>query len=128
MAATNVHRFKLGIRRHVDETQSEIRSRTRAVALRAHRDLVLGTRVDTGRARGNWQVGEGKPPKGYDDDALDKTGQKTLTEGARTILESSGDETIWLHNGLPYIAVLEKLDHMLVGAVEAARTWLRSRR
>ncbi len=36
----------------------ERRERTRAVALHALSGVVLGTRVDTSRARSNWQVAE----------------------------------------------------------------------
>lgn len=131
MAATNIRQFTLGVRRFVKETETERRRLTRAVALRALRGVVLGTRVDTGRARGNWQATEGSPASGELDRA-DAAGSEgtvdTLSLEGRKILAMRGDDIIWLHNGVPYIGVLEDKDKMVAGNVQALRTWLRSRR
>ena len=126
MALTNVAAFTLGVRRFVDKQDEKRRKVTKGVAMYAHRNLVFGTRVDTGRARGNWQTEVGDFPDGHDPNRFDPTGAATLAEGSATILSSSGDEFIGIHNGVPYIAVLESWDHTLAGTVEAARTWLRS--
>ncbi len=134
MALTNVREFNLRISEHpdrVDERHAEI---TKAVAVRALTDVTLGTRFDTGRARGNWQVQEGAPPEGFDAAAYDPIGRgieggsarDPIEEGTDVILESTGRDIIWIHNGVPYIGVLERLDKMLVGTVSALRTWLGS--
>ena len=126
MAVTNVRQFEMGLRRFQDRAERRRRGITKAVAIRALEGLVLGTRVDTGRARGNWQTGESRPPEGHDDRIADRGGTSTISIGGRQILAMEGDDVIWLHNGVPYIGILEDKDKMLVGTVEALRTWIRS--
>lgn len=129
MASTNITQFQAGIQAFVQNTEVVRRQRVRAVGLRALRGVVLKTRVDTGRLRGNWQVGETDPPEGEIDRA-DRAGSEgtadTVSAEAPKILEASGDDVIWLHNGLPYAVVWEREDKMVAGTVEALRTWLRS--
>lgn len=126
MALTNVTAFTLGIRRFAAQQEKKVEDVTKGVSLYAHRNLVMGTRVDTGRARGNWQTQESTPPEGHQPDKFDPTGAATIAEGAATISQASGQDVIWIHNGVPYISVLESWDHTLAGTVEAARTFLRS--
>ncbi len=127
MAVTsNLAQFQLGIRRFERKAEERRKGITKAVALRALQGLVSGTRVDTGRARGNWQLGEGAPPEGFDESKTDKTGSSTIGIGSREILAMEGDEVIWLHNGVPYIGVLEDKDKMLAGNVQALRAWLKA--
>lgn len=136
MAMTNVREFTLSLERRADEAEELHAQRTRAVALRALSDVVLGTRVDTGRTRGNWQVGEGTPPEGHDPGAYDPSGRGVeggsardpIAQGTQAIGAASGRDIIWLHNGVPYIGILERLDKMVTGTVAALRTWLGSRR
>jgi hypothetical protein len=47
-----------------DELTAEINKEARIVALKALRNVVLATPVDTGRARGNWRVGVNFDPTG----------------------------------------------------------------
>lgn len=124
MALTNIREFVLGIEAEKKNTKKAIQNRTKAAALFGLRNLVLGTRVDTGRARGNWQVGEGDPPQGHFPMRFDPSGQATIAEGSTEILSVDGDKIIWIHNGVPYIEFLEDLDHMLEGTYQALQTWL----
>jgi hypothetical protein len=126
MRVENATEFKLGVKRFGKESMERHEQIVRATALYALRNLVLGTRVDTGRARGNWQVAEGVPPSG-DIERLDPAGGQTLAAGSRSIQAASGSRIIWLHNGVPYIEVLEGWDRMLAGTYEATRTWLGAR-
>lgn len=127
MATTNVREFRLGIGEFISEADDRRKELTKVVAMRGLRDVVLGTRVDTGRARGNWQVDEGNPPTGQVE-RLDQTGGVTIAAGANEIGGASGKDIIWLHNGVPYIDILEGWDGMVVGAYEALRTWIGSLR
>jgi hypothetical protein len=79
---------------------------TRVYALEAMRRLVLKTPVDTGRARGNWQVGEGAPNATVTD-AVDPGGSRVAGELATAINALAGQQVVYLTNGLPYIPVLE---------------------
>lgn len=131
MALTNVREFTLSLSRRPEEARERHAQRTKAAALYALGSVVLGTRVDTGRARGNWQVTEGEPAIGYDPARFDQAGRlgnmDALSEGQAAVLNTSGRDIIWLHNGVPYIGVLEDMDKMVAGTVEATRTWLASR-
>lgn len=126
MAATNIREFTLGIDQFVDDAEDVRRKRVKAVSLRVVRDVVLGTRVDTGRMRGNWQTTVQQPATGYDPERKDKEGQATIGEGTSAVMSSSGDEMIWMHNGVPYVFVWEDRDRMVEGAVQAATTYLAS--
>lgn len=77
----------------------------KGLALEALKRLMEKTPVDTGRARGNWNVKRKKP----DHSTSDNTDQTvTLTKGEATIdgFELS-KEALYLSNGLPYIERLE---------------------
>lgn len=127
MAATsNIREFSLGVRAAAQRVGAKVEDVTQAVALRALNGVVLGTRVDTGRARGNWQVQLGSPPEGHDETLMDKVGSATIGRGARVISTAQGDRVVWLHNGVPYIGILEDRDKMVAGNVQALSTWLQS--
>jgi len=68
--------------------------------------IVFRTPVDTGRARGNWQIGIGEAPTGLTED--DEDGSQTNAEGLRRLGEyTSGVVTIWIVNNVNYISFLE---------------------
>ena len=99
----------------------------RTVALAIDQALILSTPVDTGRARGNWQVSIGAPldgevqglnllpskHKGKKASALIEaaTGGDTGTFAIKAALESTKDfkgGTIYIVNNLPYIVPLNE--------------------
>lgn len=135
MALTNVNEFVVGLERFANETEEKRKQIVRAAGMYGLRGVVFGTRVNTGRARGNWQAAEGQPPVGYDPFAFDAAGRgidggtvrDPIAEGAEVMLNASGNEVLWLHNGVPYIEVLEGWDGMVASTYEALRTWARSR-
>ena len=78
----------------------------RKVALQALSNVVKATPVDTGRARGNWQAGNGFPVL-EELETEDKGGAVTIATGAATIADAQFDQTIFLSNNVPYIVVLD---------------------
>jgi hypothetical protein len=130
VAITNLREFTISIRRGTEEAHEAHRRRTRAAMLYALQNLVLGSRVDTGRFRGNWQVTEGSPAEGYEQELYDFAGRfgnrDALVEETENVLQASGDEIIWAHNGVPYAEIIDAMDHVVLGAAEATRTWLDS--
>ena len=80
---------------------------TRAVALKALTGIVLGTPVDEGRARGNWQLSEGQPIM-TDVDLLDKGGSVAINKGVSVIQANRLKDymVFWITNNLPYIVPL----------------------
>lgn len=69
------------------------------------RDVVAGTPVDTGRARGNWQASIGSPADGTLE-KTDKNGGTTINKGAKVAKDATGN-VFYLTNNLPYIYRLE---------------------
>lgn len=77
-----------------------------AIAFDALGRVVLKTPVDTGRARGGWQinlneVGTGAGPKS-------KSGDRVLSAGLARINRAGLDDTIYITNSVPYIRDLER--------------------
>lgn len=70
--------------------------------------IVNRTPVDTGRARGNWQVTSGSPATGFDDDKKDDKGGATISDGFQKINNIPENEVVWITNNLPYINRLEE--------------------
>jgi hypothetical protein len=77
------------------------------VALELLSRIVYKTPVDTGRARGNWQVTLDTPATGYNTDKKDGTGTAAIAEGVSVITQAPNDGLIWITNNLPYIERLE---------------------
>lgn len=96
--------FEGGLEEWLDEVMDEADVLVRAVNLEALRGVVLMTPVDTGRARGNWQVG---PPEPAELDVLDPTGSLALATGSQEIAKAPRFGLLWISNGLVYIVPLE---------------------
>ena len=71
--------------------------------------VILRTAVDTGRARGNWQVSLNDPATDVLD-VEDKEGNTTIT-AAMDKTEGATGNVWWLTNNLPYIQKLESGTH-----------------
>lgn len=67
-----------------------------------YQKIVQRTPVDTGRARGNWQVTNAKPAENI----LDVT-QPDYIKASATIESTLGDTSLFITNNLPYICKLE---------------------
>lgn len=79
----------------------------RALTLNVLKDLIIGTPVKTGLARGNWQVTSMKPAE-EPVSTLDPDGSATLAKGSSGISENNFNTgPLWISNNLPYIADLE---------------------
>lgn len=70
------------------------------------RRVIERTPVDTGRARGNWQVSEGAPVL-TTVDTTDKSGGQTLRNGTGAIAALKPYTAAFITNNLRYIEVLE---------------------
>ena len=91
---------------------------TRAVALQMTNEVIQRTRVDTGRARGNWHAEINQAEENIFEFA--GGGQAAipfaLSHCNKAISEMYGHRWI-LSNNLPYIQPLETLDSMVRGTV-----------
>lgn len=94
-------RWTLDIGGYAERAGARIRNVRRAFLYALYSSIVGRTPVDTGRARGNWQVSAGSPRTRV----LRRTLRGPMPENAMP--EPSGDEPMYIANNLPYISVLE---------------------
>lgn len=101
------------------------------IVLEALRRLVMKTPVDTGRARGNWQVTIAAPAEGQLQET-DTIGTATILQGLEAIASLPAYEVVWISNNVDYIELLEHGHSkqapagMLAVTVEELRTMFRS--
>jgi len=120
--------------REIDAFARKIPLRTttlqKKVVLEALRRLVMKTPVDTGRARGNWQVTIGDPARGQTDET-DMIGTATIAQGLQALAGLPAYQVVWISNNVDYI---EELEHghskqapegMLAVTVEELRAMFR---
>lgn len=89
------------------ELESEVNKLARATMINVLKGVVLGTPVDTGRARGNWQVSVSSPNNSQTE-TLDKSGGNAIGLGVQKTQTAKNIKypVLWLTNNLPYIGVL----------------------
>jgi hypothetical protein len=78
----------------------------RKVSLDLYRSLVLKSPVDTGRFRGNWQVGIGAIDTATGS-AVDPTGEAAIARADSALQNVKVGGVIYLTNSLPYAIPLE---------------------
>jgi len=83
------------------------------IAFQILEGVVNMTPVDTGRARGNWQVELGDTPgsniKGTDIGTSSReAGGLTIQRGLSRISQVRLGESIWIYNNLSYVPILER--------------------
>lgn len=90
----------------VRTTREQASLATRKLALQALSGVVMRTPVDTGRARGNWQVSVGVDPGSGETGVLDKGGHSVISAGAQSIARQRAFTPIIIQNNVPYITRL----------------------
>jgi hypothetical protein len=102
MATISIGDWAKKTNRNLDET-------VRNIKINLFSGVVMDTRVDTGRMRGNWQTSTGKFI-GTETNRLDKQGTQVVQEVEATV---KADTVDYLSNNLPYVAVWEEKDGMV---------------
>lgn len=90
--------------RQVEERSGKL---LRETALRILTQVVQSTPVDTGRARGNWQVTVDSPVSS-EITRLDKVGGSTVASGQANMASARSGNTIYISNNVPYIGRLNE--------------------
>ena len=90
--------FNAGIEEEVNEVK-------RKAALQVLASVTLATPVDSGRARGNWNVSIDTPVTSSSENT-DKSGGSTIGKGSGVISRVLPGGTIYITNNLPYIVSL----------------------
>ncbi|WP_237133808.1 hypothetical protein [Pseudohongiella sp. O18] len=110
--------FLSDMNRITKRISSDVDQLGRAVKMEVFSGVILDTRVDTGRARGNWQASENVPMSG-EVDRLDTNGSAVIDEVSSKI---NGISLSYLTNNLPYIGVLEEKDAMVARNVQRVQS------
>ncbi len=97
-------RFSDAVAKFAAGTKTDIDRRVRGVTLALFRGVILGSPVDTGLFRGNWQTSVEQPVSGKVN-RIDKSGSEAIAEVIAN-MGGAGSKT-WLTNNLPYSEVLE---------------------
>lgn len=93
--------------RVIEDLEDHADRLVRAFTLEATSRVVLKTPVDKGRARGNWNVGRGKPDARADESRLDKNGGATIQRAKAQLPRLGAGDTVYVTNSLPYVPSLE---------------------
>jgi hypothetical protein len=97
------------LQRLTNKGRHDMAALAKALKVEAFSGIVLDTRVDTGRLRGNWQIQENTPATG-EIERLDKTGETVTREVAE---KASAKGLTYFVNNLPYAVVYEEEDGMV---------------
>lgn len=92
--------FSKGIENWGKKKMKKVKNLKKTYAFFLYSEVVKRTPVDTGRARANWNVSLGK----MDTSTTESTDKRV---NLSDIKESSGDESYYISNNLPYIKTLE---------------------
>lgn len=103
----SLQQFSLDILAFARKTRLNVDLVKRKICLDVFRSLVMKSPVDTGRFRGNWQIGVGSVNTDVGSQ-VDKSGSNAVT-GAMGIIESTvkAGQIVYLTNSLPYAVRLE---------------------
>jgi hypothetical protein len=89
-----------------EKVQGKVVEATKKIASEVLSRVVQKSPVDTGRFRGNWQVGIGDRPDGTLP-IEDKAGAGTIARGSAVIGRLAQPMTVYVTNNLPYARRLE---------------------
>jgi hypothetical protein len=107
MRGKSAREFAIDLRKFGVVTREQATIIFRKIALDLDTRVVLGTPVDTGRARGNWYPSINEPSQDVNMEKFDKSGGMAIGAITATTLGAKLGDVIWLTNNLPYILPLE---------------------
>lgn len=102
----SLERFNREVKAYAAKIPGKVTVLQKKLVLEALRRIVQKTPVDTGRARGNWQVTIGGPASGVLE-RLDKDGSETIQKGLAAVASLPDFQVVWISNNLEYIEFLE---------------------
>lgn len=101
--------FEGQLKAYAKKTKSSLEQAERAIVLAVFNGVISDTRVDTGRARGNWQTTTGQSANGTLE-RNDPSGAQAMADAAASVKPGQMN---YLTNNLPYIGKLEDADAMV---------------
>ncbi len=101
--------FSIDISQFARNCNSTLGEACRAIKIELFSSVIMDTRVDTGRMRGNWQTSTGSPIL-TETERLDKPGGPTVAEAEQNVTDFEVD---YMTNNVPYAVVWEERDAMI---------------
>ena len=89
----------------LDKAKNNASQVARAIALELETRVVMKSPVDTGRLRGNWNVGINAV--NTNEYPASKTGDSSNARAISALAKFKVGDTIWITNNLPYVKKLE---------------------
>lgn len=93
--------WTMDLNKYAEKKKVEFKEVRKSYAFALYSSIVKKTPVDTGRARGNWNITVGH------DDTTESTRTTPQFKSPDQMPKVEGDETIYISNNLPYITKLE---------------------
>lgn len=90
------------VKKAIDKTRLDANKKLRKLYIKIYRNIILGTPVDTGRARANWFLTTGRASNQIID-----SNRVSIVKGLRSMPKIVLDEKVYISNNLPYINELE---------------------
>lgn len=94
-------RWTLDLKKFADGEKARVKAVRKRYVFSLYASIVKKTPVDTGRARGNWNVSVGS-----EDSSVSEMTKRQYMQG-RSLPSANGDEPYFISNNLPYIGTLE---------------------
>ena len=94
-------KWTMDLNKYAEKKKVEIKEVRKSYAFALYSSIVKKTPVDTGRARGNWNITVGH------DDTTASERTRPQFKSVADVPKVEGDETIYISNNLPYITKLE---------------------
>ncbi len=95
--------------------RKDLDSAFRLISLGIYKDVIIGTPVDTGRARGNWQLALSRVPSGTSNKkdkavqgSMSGPASSTVREGEMKMKAHKIGSSVFIANNLAYIGELEE--------------------
>lgn len=108
MASEAYIKFDAELKRFAESIEEvEIPTLLKAIGLEVLKRLIMKTPVDTGRARGSWQVGIGADPT-TPAGSVDISGAATIASGVSALSSVKANDVLYFNNLVHYITYLDK--------------------
>lgn len=104
-----MEKWSIDLAKYAEKAADDVKEVRNTFAFMLFGSCVRKTPVDTGRARGNWQISVGQPAQEIDRlDSKKKGSEPAFSKVEKTKMDKAdGDEDIYISNNLPYIGKLE---------------------
>jgi len=100
-------KFSVPLSKIAAAVAEDVERAARAIAFETFQRIVYRTPVDTGRARGGWQIALDSVPGALPDDYTDKSGGETVANAAAATAGFGAGMNIRIVNNVVYILPLE---------------------